>query len=83
MDTKLAKLIGKLRNKYPEQLNKEPLLDELEDEVLGSEEDMMDEGEGEEGPEMDDEEGVTPPIDINGIAGLDDEDEEEEEDLLV
>ena len=84
MENKVEKLIAKLRAKYPEQLKKDPLFDALEDEVLGEEEDMLDEGEEMEGmeEEMDEDGEPMPPVDIEGIAEGEDEEDDEDEDLL-
>ena len=72
MDSKVAKLIEKLRMKFPEQLKKEPLLDQLEMSI-----DSEEEVEGEEVP-MDEE--IAPPVNIDEVAM---EDEEEEDDYLA
>ncbi|MDB4725789.1 hypothetical protein OAF54_00040 [bacterium] len=79
MPAELSKLIEKLRGKYPKQLKKEPLLDEIED--IMYDEEMPEDMEGEEGEEdFGDEEGVTPPQDILGPASDEEDMEDEEED---
>ncbi len=45
MDEKVAKLIAKLRSKFPKQLGSEPLMDDLEASLLDEEEPMDEESE--------------------------------------
>lgn len=78
MDDKVAKLIEKLRNKYPEQLQKDPLFDALEEEIVGVDEEEMPEDDMGE-----DDEGVTEPGDMIGINSDKELDEDEEDDLML